>query len=371
MNPNENVVINEMEIVMRFQNKKVIINLLVTLIIVAVCFGVCIVVEKCLNTYIPIPAILTLGVFVVSLITQGFVYGIVASIISVMALNYAFTFPYFKFNFTIPENIVSAVVMCIVTVVSSALITRVRKAEKDKVESEKEKLRANLLRAVSHDLRTPLTTIYGSGAGIADNFDSLDKEEIVELAQGIKEDSQWLINMVENLLSVTKINGQGMALKKSPILLEELIDTTLVKFKSRHSYIDVRLDIPEDFLFIPMDPVLIGQVMMNILENAVRHGDELTYINVKVIALGSRAVFEISNDGKSIPRDIIDNVFTGYYEKKNKPVDSKEGMGIGLSVCYSIIKAHGGDITVENLKPKGCLFRFWLGLEASEDECEA
>jgi len=351
-------------------DKKFIIfkNCIATFIIVATSFAICILVEKCLNTYIPIPAILTLGVFVTSLITQGLIYGIGASLISVLALNYAFTFPYFKFNFTIPENLVSAVVMCIVTIVSSALITRVRKAEKDKVESDKEKLRANLLRAVSHDLRTPLTTIYGSGAGIADNFDSLDREEIVELAQGIKEDSQWLINMVENLLSVTKINGQGVALKKTPIILEELIDTTLVKFKNYHADVDVQVDIPEAFVFIPMDPVLIGQVMMNILENAVRHGEDLTYINIKVRTLGDRAIFEISNDGKTIPREIIDNVFTGYYEKKNKPVDSKEGMGIGLSVCYSIVKAHGGDITVENVKPKGCCFRFWLGLEANEDE---
>ncbi len=344
-------------------------NLIITLVIVAVCFGICILVEKCLNTYIPIPAILTLGVFLISLITRGLIYGILASLTSVLALNYAFTFPYFKFNFTIPENLVSAVVMLIVTMVSSALITKVRRAEELKAESDKEKLRANLLRAVSHDLRTPLTTIYGSGVGIAENFDSLSKDEILELAQGIKEDSQWLINMVENLLSVTKINGQGLALKKTPIVLEELIDTAIVQFKTHHLDANVTVDIPEDFIVIPMDPVLIGQVIMNIFENAVRHGEDLTYINLKVRVLGDRAIFEISNDGRVIPREIMDNVFTGYYEKKNKPVDSKEGMGIGLSVCYSIIKAHGGDITVENLKPKGCLFRFWLGLEANEDEC--
>lgn len=344
-------------------------NILVTILIIVVCFILCIAVEKWLNTYVPIPAIFTLGVFLISLITRGFIYGIVASSISVLALNYAFTFPYFKFNFTIPENLVSAVVMLIVTMVSSALITKVRKAEEVKAESEKEKLRANLLRAVSHDLRTPLTTIYGSGAGIADNYDSLDKEEIVELAQGIKEDAQWLINMVENLLSVTKINGQGVALKKTPIVLEELIDTVLVKFKSLNSNINVEVDIPEDFVIIPMDPVLIGQVLMNIMENAVRHGEDLTYINIKVRTLGDRAIFEISNDGREIPREIIDHVFTGYYEKKNKPVDSKEGMGIGLSVCHSIIKAHDGDITVENIKPRGCCFKFWLGLEANDNEC--
>ncbi len=350
------------------KTKRTFKNICLTLIIVFGFFVICILVENYLNTYVPIPAILTLGVFLVSLITKGYIYGVVASLISVMALNYAFTFPYFRFNFTIPENLVSAVVMLMVTILSSALITRVRRAENIRAESEKEKLRANLLRAVSHDLRTPLTTIYGSGSGIADNYDSLDKEEIIELAQGIKEDSQWLITMVENLLSVTKINGQGVALKKTPIVLEERIDTALVKFKSKYSAINIEVDLPEDFVIIPMDPMLIGQVIMNILENAVRHGEDLTYINIKVRTLGDRAIFEISNDGKAIPREIIDHVFTGYYEKKNKPVDSKEGMGIGLSVCHSIIKAHGGDITVENLKPKGCCFRFWLGLEANENE---
>lgn len=351
------------------KSKRTFKNIVFTLTVVFGFFVICILIEKLFNTNVPIPAVFTLGVFLVSLITKGYVYGIVASLISVLALNYAFTFPYFKFNFTIPENLVSAVVMLMVTILSSALITKVRRAETIRVESEKEKLRANLLRAVSHDLRTPLTTIYGSGSGIADNFDSLDKEEIIELAQGIKEDSQWLITMVENLLSVTKINGQGVALKKSPIVLEELIDTALVKFKSKHNAVNVQVDIPEEFVIIPVDPMLIGQVIMNILENAVRHGEDLTYINIKVRALGDRAIFEISNDGKIIPKEIIEHVFTGYYEKKNKPVDSKEGMGIGLSVCHSIIKAHGGDITVENLKPKGCCFRFWLGLEANENEC--
>ena len=366
----EIIVLSEMGDKMNYNKLWIVLrNFIITLAIIAVCFGICILIEDNLNTYVPIPAIFTLGVFLISLITRSFIYGIVASLISVLALNYAFAFPYFKFNFTIPENLVSAVVMLIVTMVSSALITKVRKEEELKAESEKEKLRANLLRAVSHDLRTPLTTIYGSGAGIVDNYDNLDKEEIIELAQGIKEDAQWLINMVENLLSVTKINGQGVALKKTPIVLEELIDTALVKFKSLDTNINVQVDIPDDFVIIPMDPVLIGQVLMNILENAVRHGDNLTYINIKVRTLDDRAIFEISNDGREIPREIIDHIFTGYYEKKNKPVDSKEGMGIGLSVCHSIIKAHGGDITVENLKQGGCCFRFWLGLEAKDKEC--
>ncbi|MBQ8317929.1 MAG: DUF4118 domain-containing protein [Lachnospiraceae bacterium] len=353
---------------MKFRDKT-FKNIAITVLVVILFFGVSILVEKYFNTYVPIPAILTLGVFVVSIITKGYVYGIVASMISVLALNYAFTFPYFKFNFTIPENLVSAVVMLIITSISSTLITKVRRAEVLKVESEKEKLRANLLRAVSHDLRTPLTTIYGSSAGIADNFDSLDKDAIIELAQGIKEDSQWLITMVENLLSVTKINGQGVSIKKTPIMLEELIDTTLVKFKSKHSDVEVEIDIPDEFMFIPMDAMLIGQVIMNILENAIRHGGGTTRIVIKVRSIGDRAVFEISNNGNGIPKDIIDKIFTGYYEKKDKPVDSREGMGIGLSVCHSIIKAHGGDISAENLKPKGCCFRFWLSLEANEDEC--
>ena len=272
-------------------------NAIFTIVILIVFFCLSLVVEKMFKTYSLIPAIFTLAVFLISLLTEGYYYGIVASLLSVLALNYAFTFPFFKFNFSIPENLVSAVIMLIITVVSSTLVTKVRQQEKVKAETEKEKMRANLLRAISHDLRTPLTTIYGSSSAIIDKYDLLSKEQLLQLAKGIKEDSQWLTGMVENLLSVTKIDGDGVKLIKTPVVLEELIDSVLIKFKKRYPDRKIDVDIPDDFISIPMDAVLIEQVIVNILENAVLHAEGMTSLSLKVSVLGKMALFEISDDG--------------------------------------------------------------------------
>ncbi len=346
-------------------------NILYTAGILVAFFLLSLSVEKLFHTYSLIPAMFTLAVFLISLITDGYVYGIVASLLSVLALNYAFTFPYFKFNFSIPENLVSAVIMLAITIISSALITKVKQNEKMKVESAKEKMRANLLRAVSHDLRSPLTTIYGSSSVIHEKYDELSKEQVLKLVKGVNEDAQWLMGMVENLLSVTRIDGGNVKLKKTSTVLEELVDSVLVRFKKRYPEQKVIIDIPEDFVSIPMDAVLIEQVIVNILENAVQHATGMTKLILKVFVVGDNAIFEVLDDGCGIPKEHLSEVFSGYYEKKSAdaPADfKKNNMGIGLSVCASIIKAHDGTISVENRKTGGCCFRFSLKMEDENHE---
>ena len=180
-----------------------------------------------------IPTIFVLGVFIVSLKTQGYFWGITASLLSVLAVNYAFTYPYYAFDLISPECVTSALVMLIVAILTGTLTTKIKEQEKIKAETEKEHMRANLLRAVSHDLRTPLTTIYGSSSAIIENYDSLNKEQQIKLLGEMRQDSEWLIRMVENLLSVTRIDGGKVQLTKHPTVLEELIDAVLVKFKKR------------------------------------------------------------------------------------------------------------------------------------------
>lgn len=321
-------------------------------------------VEEWLDTGTLIPAIFALAVFLISLYTDGYVYGIIASLLSVLVLNYAFTFPFLKINFTIPENLISALIMLIITVMSSALATKVKNQEKMKVESYRESMRANLLRAVSHDLRTPLTTIYGCSCAIEEKYDDLSREQLLQLIGGIKEDSQWLIGMVENLLSVTRIDNDGVKIVKTPTVLEELIDIVLMRFKKRYPGQKIQVDIPEEFISIPMDAVLIEQVIVNILENAVQHAVGMTKLELKVYTQGNQAVFEIADDGCGIEKERLLNIFTGYFEMKDAPVDhQKKSMGIGLSVCSTIIKAHGGEIGVENRKEGGCVFCFVLDME--------
>ena len=340
-----------------------------TMLILCIAFVVSLVIMQTFDLYTTIPAIFTLAVFLISRYTESYVYGVIGSLVGMFAVNFAFTFPYFKFNFIIVENLVSAIVMLIISIMTSVLTTELKRQERIRVETEKEKMRANLLRAISHDLRTPLTTIYDSSSAMVENAKDLSKEQMVELAAGISEDSQWLIGMVENLLSVTKIDSGDMKLIKTPVVLEELIDSVLVRFKKRYPKQEVQIEIPDEFINIPMDAVLMTQVIVNMLENAVQHAVGMETLILRVSTEGENAIFEIIDDGCGIPKEKMDRIFTGYFETGNLPADNqKRNMGIGLSVCASIIKAHEGDIIVENLKEGGCCFRFTLKMEEMLDE---
>lgn len=335
-----------------------------TVAMIGVFFIISLIIERTWKADTLIPAIFALAVFLISLITDGLIYGIVASLLSVLALNFAFTFPYFKFNFSILENMISAVIMLVITVMSSILASQVKQQEKIKAETAHEKMRGNLLRAISHDLRTPLTTIYGSSSAIIEKYDCLSKEQLIQLATGIREDSQWLIRMVENLLSVTRIDHGAVKIIMTSTVLEELIDAVLIKFKKRYPEQKIVVDIPDDFVSIPMDAVLIEQVIVNLLENAVQHATGMTELTLKVFIVGKNAIFEIIDNGCGIEKDRLSHIFEGFFEKKDAPIDSqKSSMGIGLSVCASIIKAHNGSITAENRKEGGCCFRFALNME--------
>lgn len=281
----------------RMKFRSCIKDLLLTLLILTVSFAAVVLIQKAFDTEAMVPMIFVMAVFLVSLVTHGYLWGITASLVSVLAVNFAFTFPYFEFNFSLPENMFSGIVMLFVAVMTSALTTNVKNQERMRAENEKEKMRANLLRAVSHDLRTPLTSIYGSCSTIMENYDSLDKEQQLKLLSEVCEDAEWLNRMVENLLSVTRINSGTVSVKKVPTVLEELIDAVLVKFRKHYPEWSVTADIPESFIIIPMDSILIEQVLINLLENAVNHAFGMTKLILRVFTLGNRVVFEVIDDG--------------------------------------------------------------------------
>ena len=346
------------------KTKTILKDILITLIILSIAFAISLGITIIFDTHSPIPAIFSLAVFLIARYTEIYIYGVAASLIGMLAVNFAFTFPYFKFNFIILENLVSAIVMLIISMMTSVLTTELKRQEKLRVETEKEKMRANLLRAISHDLRTPLTTIYGSSSAMVENVKELDKEQMAQLADDIREDAQWLIGMVENLLSVTKIDSGDVKLIKTPVVLEELIDSVLVRFKKRYPKQEVQIEIPDEFIDIPMDAVLITQVIVNMLENAVQHAKGMKNLILRVTTKDGDAVFEIIDDGCGIPKERMNRIFAGYFETGELPADNqKRNMGIGLSVCASVIKAHEGELTVENLEEGGCCFRFVLKME--------
>lgn len=338
-------------------------NIFISFGILAVAIGVGIFFQE-LDIKEHISTVFLFAVFLVSLFTDGYIYGIASAVIGMFAVNYIFTFPYFAFDFITPVNLISAIVMVTVAVLTGMLTTKIKQHEATKAESERERMRANLLRAVSHDLRTPLTTIYSASSTLRDKNETLTQKQKDAMLQSIQEDSDWLVRMVENLLSITRIDSGKIKIKKTPTILDELIDSVMTKFLSRYPKQEVQVSIPEEIVVIPMDTILIEQVLINLLENAVIHADGMKELSLRVFTLGQQAIFEVADDGCGIREDRLKHIFTGYSEASGEAPDGrKRNAGIGLSVCATIIKAHGGEISAENRKTGGALFRFKLATE--------
>ena len=211
-------------------------------------------------------------------------------------------------------------------------------------------------------------TILDSCSTVIDNYDSLGREQKVKLLSEACADAQWLNRMVENLLSVTRIDADGVAIQKTPTVLEELVDTVLVRFQKLHPGVPVEVKLPDDFIVIPMDSMLIQQVLTNLLENAVLHAEGMTHLTLRVFTLGRRAVFEVIDNGCGIPKEQLKRLFSGTTLAQDTSSSGRHGMGIGLSVCAAIIKAHGGEIKAESTPGEGTTIRFWLETEEVDTE---
>lgn len=310
------------------------------------------------------PMLFILAVFLVSRYTTGYLFGTVTSLIAVFFVNYVFTYPYFAFNFTITGYPLTFISMLAISIMTSTQTTHIKKQEKLRAEAEKEKMRGNLLRAVSHDLRTPLTSILGATSALLDNEGMISKEQERALLQEAHDDAEWLIRMVENLLSVTRMNARETKIKKTAEVAEEIVGEAVRKFQKRFPTAKITVSVPDELLFVPMDPILIEQVLVNLLENAVLHGKNMTGIEITVTNATEDAVFFVRDHGVGIPESAMEHLFDGILSSgAERESDSKRNMGIGLSVCKSIVKAHGGKMTAENCPTGGAQFRFTLPLE--------
>ena len=316
-----------------------------------------------------IPMLFVLGVFVVSRSTEGYFWGIAASLIGVLLVNYAFMFPYYAIDLLTPVNLATALGMLVVSVMTSTLTTKLSIQQQEKAAAERERMRANLLRAISHDLRTPLTSIYGSCSVLLENGQSFSEERQQALLHDMQKDAEWLIRMVENLLSVTRIDEKRLQIAKVPTVLEELIDSVLVKFYKHYPDQQVEVIIPDEFVSIPMDAVLIEQVLMNLLENAVVHARGMQRLCLSVSLEKNKACFSVTDDGCGIAPQRLTSLFTGYLDRDQEVSDGKRtGMGIGLFVCAAIVRAHGGEIHAANLPKGGAVFRFMLDMEENNEQ---
>ena len=330
--------------------------------------------------------VFVLAVVCISFFTSGYAYGITASIVGTFCINYFFMVPYSAFSLSHTGYPVAMLSMVAISCIVCALTSRVKQqaieavrrekntktlyemneklnAEKAAIQlqSARETIRGNILRAVSHDLRTPLTSISGAASVLLSSPEVSPQN--VAMLRDIKNDADSLIIMVENLLSITRIQDGNIPLKKHEEMLEEVAGDAILTTRRRFPDCHVELALSEDILYFPMEPMLVKQVMVNLLENAIRHSGDTQHITLHLFRQDDWAVVEVRDRGKGLSPEICQAVQAGKQLDKKLSGDTSRGMGIGLSVCQSIIKAHGGFFAAGNNPEGGAVFRFGLPME--------
>lgn len=295
-----------------------------------------------------------LDVFLTAIVTEGYLFGILSAVLGVLAVDYAFTPPYWQVSFVITGFPLTFFVMMFISVSTAMLTSMASRAATAAREAEKQKTYADLLRAVSHDIRTPLTSVVGATSVLLEEGEKLTAEQRHTLLTDANEEAQWLIRVVENLLSITRIGGERVILYKDLEPAEEVIEGAVSKFGRRYPHIHTEVDLPEEVLMVPMDPLLIQQVLTNLLENAAIHGKTTSVITVSLREVGDVARITVADNGCGIPAERLGNIFEGHVTAQQG--DTKRNMGIGLSVCRTIIRAHGGTISTNNRPGSGAEF---------------
>ena len=236
----------------------------------------------------------------------------------------------------------------------------VREKEAAKFQAENEKLRANLLRSISHDLRTPLTSISGNAGMLLSDLEKLDKDTIRQMCGDIYDDSAWLTNLVENLLAVTKIEEGRMRLQKQPQLVEEIVTEALQHISRKQTEHTITVHHENELLLARCDARLIIQVIINLVDNAIKYTPAGSHITITTKQNEQKAEISVADNGAGIPDSEKEKVFQMFYSGSNPIADCRRSLGLGLSLCKAIITAHGGEITIFDNTPTGTVFTFTI-----------
>lgn len=312
-------------------------------------------------------AVYILGVLIISIITSSWMYSFLASVISVLAFNFLFTIPRFTLRAYDPSYPVTFGIMFLVALITGSLASRMKEYARESAQAamqiEKEQLRADLLRSISHDLRTPLTSISGNASNLLSNENEFSQETRMQIYGDIYDDSMWLIKLVENLLSVTRIEDGRMDLRMSAELMDEVIAEAMRHTDRNRDGRKIEVSSDEEFILGKMDARLIVQVVIKLVDNAVKYTPEGAQIRIHTGKKDGMVVVSVSDTGPGIPDEQKSKVFDMFYTGTNRAADGRRSLGLGLGLCRSIIRAHGGEIWVSDNKPQGAVFTFTLPAE--------
>lgn len=311
--------------------------------------------------------VFVLSVLLTAVFTTLVGYCLAAAVFSILNFNYFLVDPRFSFRIQGADVPGTIVVMFVVASVASYLVTRARASERLSAEAqmraENEQLRADLLRSVSHDLRTPLTAISGNADMLLDESVTLDEEQRMTLTRDIYEDATWLTGVVENLLTITRFDDGQVRLERNIEVMDDVVEEAL-----RHVSPDVRHHtltyVPSDeLLLVRMDAHVMVQVVVNLVNNAIAHTPQGSAIEVRVERDGSSVRVSVADDGPGVTDEEKARVFEQFYTSSGKVVDGRRGIGLGLPLCKSIVEAHGGRLELSDAHPHGAVFWFILPLE--------
>ena len=233
--------------------------------------------------------------------------------------------------------------------------------EKNAILAKNEQLRADLLRAISHDLRTPLCSISGNADMLLGNSERLDEATRHQIYTDIYDDSEWLIGVVENLLSITRLNDGRLKFKFTDQLLDEVIAESLRHISRKHDDYKIMTDC-EELVLVRMDVQLIIQVLVNLIDNAIKYTLPGSVICIRGIKTEGKAQISVEDNGPGIPEEMKSHIFEMFYTGKTTVADSHRSLGLGLALCHSIIEAHNGTLILTDHAPHGCNFIFTLPL---------
>lgn len=234
------------------------------------------------------------------------------------------------------------------------------KQQKVQMEVQSERLRADMLRAISHDFRTPLTGVMGLASTALDNYEKMTDDDRKNYLQSIYEDANWLNEIVENILQATRFEEGSIKLNIEEEAAEEIITEAVTHVKKHAGRREIRVKIPDELILINVDGVLIRQVLVNLLNNAVNYSPEGGEIVVSLNREGERVVFEVSDSGAGIPEEDLPYIFERYQRGRSSMMMNRKGIGLGLSLCKSIVEAHNGEITIRKNSPKGTIVSFYV-----------
>ena len=238
-----------------------------------------------------------------------------------------------------------------------------REKEAAAVLAESEQLRANLLRTISHDLRTPLTSISGNASNLMSNSRYFDEETKQQIYSDIYDDSMWLVDLVENLLYSTRIEEGRMTLHTSAELISDILEEAMQHIRRKAGSHPLQVSWPEELLLVRVDAKLVAQVIINIVDNAIKYTKPGTTIQVTACKHNGMAEVSVSDTGGGISDEEKEKIFDKFYCGNHKIADNRRSLGLGLYLCKAIIEAHGGTISVTDNHPQGTVFRFTLPLE--------